>query len=151
MAEALAAAVAPGGAGEAAIPTLASSREPVPAGTGRHDAWSTGAVTAPRQRTSPAAFFAGLALAPILVITAGGLWWWRSHGHAASEVVPLSSASSAATATSTPTATSAPTASATSTASAASATPAASASAAPARPRVPRGPYRKPESDRIGL
>jgi eukaryotic-like serine/threonine-protein kinase len=165
MAEALASAVAPGGAGEAAIPTLASlasMREAAPmGGTGRHDAWSTGAVTGGRQRTSPIAFFAGLALAPLLVISAGALWWWQSQRHVASEVVPLPHASAppvaSVPATTSPSTSAAPSAPAPSaapdptTSAAATAAPSGSASAAPAKPHRPRGRWKKQESDRIGL
>ena len=143
MAEALGAIFAPGAAGESAIPTIASSQRIVPAVATRSEA-------TPRARgmASSAPFFAGLALAPLLAATAGGLYWWRSHRQ------PVSAGISAATTTA---AAIPPAASSTATVTSAATTassPTASASAAPrpapaisARPRsVPR-----PDRDRLGL
>lgn len=136
MAEALGAIFAPGGAGESAIPTIASSQRIVPAVTRRAHG-----------KASSAPFFAGLALAPLLAVIAGGLFWWRSHRQ------PEIAGITAATTTPTTPPSVSGTATVTSAATAAS-SPTASASAAPrpapaisARPRsVP-----SPDRDRLGL
>jgi serine/threonine-protein kinase len=156
MAEALSVIFAPGGVGEAAIATLASSNRAEALPTGRNDAWATGRLDPPRRPPAPLALIAGLLLAPALVAAAGGLWWWASSRRAA-DVVPLSSAtaapaaappapSSAAAATSSaPEPTAAPTTSAATTAS--------TAAAAPPKPppAMPVRPGKKQETDRIGL
>ncbi|MFT3769039.1 MAG: hypothetical protein QM820_26665 [Minicystis sp.] len=160
MAEALCAIFAPGGIGESAIPTVASSSRAAPSAplaTGRNDAWSTGRVD-PRPQGTPVAFLAGLVLAPVLVLTAGGLWWWRAHRSAAAEVVSLSSATAAATAPPAPPTVSAPAAAsaevpAPSAIPAVTATASAAASSKPAGRRPPaRGrTVTKADTDRIGL
>jgi serine/threonine-protein kinase len=157
MAEALAAIFAPGGAGESAIPTIASSQRsaPVaPGATGRHDAWSTGRV---EPRPTPIAFLAGLALAPLLLLSVGGLWWWRSRQSA--DVValsPVTVSGAPAPVSAAPPPEEAAAATATATASEPAATASASAAtprptSAPARPIKPIRPAKKVETDRIGL
>src|SRR5262249_9597654 len=77
MAEALVSILAPGGVGESAIPTFSgrsSLPELLPA-TGKVAAWSTGRVEPSGRRALPVHFIAGLLLAPISILIAGGLWW----------------------------------------------------------------------------
>lgn len=165
MAEALCAIFAPGGVGEAAIATVASSRNSIAQGvvgsTGRNDAWSTGGLEA-RSPPRPVAFFLGMALAPLVLLTAVGLWYW--HARAATEgmaqsaaPVPapaITSAPSAAVATPPPRAASAAATTSTATPTASAAAPVLSASAAAPRPTGrPRrgGGVQKTDPDRIGL
>jgi serine/threonine-protein kinase len=165
MAEALGAIFAPGGAGESAIPTVASTSprtEPgaPPPGTGHHDAWSTGRAD-PRPPKAPMAPLAGLVLAPLLLLAAGGLWWWQDHRRAGADLVALSTASAAASPITTPPA---PTAAPAASASAAASAPvpvapsvAAAVATASSKPPPTGGPgpgrrlVKKADSDRIGL
>jgi eukaryotic-like serine/threonine-protein kinase len=73
MAEALRFILAPGGTGEAAIPTFAGPRREVVAGaTGRNEVWSTARVEPDRRRV---AIVAGFTLALLSVVILGGVGW----------------------------------------------------------------------------
>jgi serine/threonine-protein kinase len=153
MAEALATTFAPGGAGEAAVPTFVSPRvePPFPMATGRSAAWSTGRAEPPARRAVPPSVIAGLALAPLVALVVGGLVYWQTHRASIVAAASTTSAASASAPTPLPPPPPAPPASA-------SAPPAASASAprphATTAPRPPPSvtPRGKPTSgDRIGL
>jgi serine/threonine-protein kinase len=76
MADALGTILAPGGVGESAIATVATSAErpQVHAATGHVPAWSTGRVE-PTRRGAPVALIAGMLLAPLSVLVLGGAVW----------------------------------------------------------------------------
>ncbi|APR80014.1 Putative serine/threonine-protein kinase pknH [Minicystis rosea] len=173
MAEALGAVLSPAGVGESATPTVATSHRGPPrssGATGHNDAWSTGRVE-PRPPASPRAFLVGLSIAPILVLSAAGVWWWRAHAGAATSSVSATTATAAvptSTASATAATASATAATASTIAATASATAAAEPSAAPtatvaasgsasekpsaaARPSGHGRPVKQMESDRIGL
>lgn len=147
MAQALAATFAPGGVGEAAVPTFVSApREaPFPMATGRSAAWSTGGES-PARRSLPPSVIAGLALAPLLALMGGGLVRWQAHRAPA----PAASAPSPPPPATTAPAPSPPPPVAASAAPSAS-TPRPPATAAP-RPPAATAPRGQPTSgDRLGL
>jgi serine/threonine-protein kinase len=162
MAEALYAILAPGGVGESAIITHSSTPQrpdlllaPV---TGSHGAWSTGrAEAALRRRTSPAVLLAALALAPLGLIGAAGLWWWASHRPPVDTVPALTSATAmgpqAAPNPAPPERPppALPTADAPGTSTAKPASTPASASATPRHAPPPLVPIKKPPRDPIGI
>jgi serine/threonine-protein kinase len=83
MAEALGSVLAPGGVGESAVATVATTghrAQHAPAATGRIQAWSTGRVE-PARRATPIALVAGLLLAPFSVMVVGGAVWLARRPH----------------------------------------------------------------------
>jgi serine/threonine protein kinase len=156
MAEALGSILAPGGAGESAIITHSSTPQRpdlmLPPVDGSHGAWSTArAEAALRRRTSPVVLLSALALAPVGLLTAGGLWWWASR-----RATPVDTVPALTTATTAPRAAPAepppappPTAD---TPAAPTAKPLATPASAPPRHAPPPvGPSKKPPRDPIGI
>jgi serine/threonine-protein kinase len=153
MAEALAAALAPVAAGEAAIPSFADPHRepPFPTATGRSAAWSTARTEAPPRRRLPPAFVAGLFLAPLLALVVGGLVFWKTHrapavSVATSAIAPAPPTSPAPVPAAPASVTATPT-------KAATAAPSASAPRPPpsVAPRSTNTAQRPPSGDRIGL
>jgi serine/threonine-protein kinase len=149
MADALGAILAPGGVGESAVATVATSAErpQAHAATGHVPAWSTGRVE-PTRRSAPVALIAGMLLAPLSVLVLGGAVWLARHRAqptvAAAPPEAPSVTAPAASATAAPAAAEPPPAPTASVAAIPSASPTASAAVPVPKPPPRHGPGRSP-------